>query len=82
MQKLIIASDIGGSNETVIDGKTGILFNAANFDDLANKIRKGMNMEPDELEEMGIKGRENDVKKFNVEKMGFSTYSEYKKLCN
>ena len=82
MQKLIIASDIGGSNETVIDGKTGILFKAANPDDLSNKIIKVMNMDPDELVEMGINGRENAVKKFNVEKMCFSTYSEYKKLFN
>jgi glycosyltransferase involved in cell wall biosynthesis len=82
MQKLIIASNIGGSNETVIDGKTGILFKAANPDDLSNKIIKVMNMDPDELLEMGINGRENAVKKFNVEKMCFSTYSEYKKLFN
>ena len=26
MQKVIIASNIGGSNETVVDGKTGFLF--------------------------------------------------------
>ena len=41
-----------------------------------------MNTDPDELVEMGINGRENAVKKFNVEKMCFSTYSEYKKLFN
>ena len=82
MQKLIIASNIGGSNETVIDGKTGILFKAANSDDLSNKIITVMNMDPNELIKMGINGRENAVKKFNVEKMCFSTYSEYKKLFN
>jgi glycosyltransferase involved in cell wall biosynthesis len=82
MQKLIIASNIGGSNETVIDGKTGILFKAANSDDLSKKIIKVMNMDPNELIKMGINGRENAVKKFNVEKMCFSTYSEYKKLFN
>ena len=82
MQKLIIASNIGGSNETVIDGKTGILFEAANSDDLSNKIIKVINTDPNELMEMGINGRENAVKKFNVEKMCFSTYSEYKKLFN
>ena len=80
MQKLIIASNIGGSNETVIDGKTGILFESANSDDLSNKIIKVINTDPKELMEMGINGRENAVKKFNVEKMCFSTYSEYKKL--
>ena len=82
MQKMIVASNLGGSNETVIDGKTGILFEAGNSDELSEKIIKVMNMDPDELLEMGINGRENAVKKFNVEKMCFSTYSEYKKLFN
>jgi len=34
------------------------------------------------LKSMGIEGRKNVIKKFNVEKMCFSTYSEYKKLFN
>jgi glycosyltransferase involved in cell wall biosynthesis len=82
MQKMIIASNLGGSNETVIDGKTGILFEAGNSEDLSEKIIKVMNMDLNELDKMGILGRENAVKKFNVEKMCFSTYSEYKKLFN
>ena len=82
MQKMIIASNLGGSNETVIDGKTGILFEAGNSEDLSEKIIKVMNMDPNELNKMGSLGRENAVKKFNVEKMCFSTYSEYKKLFN
>ena len=41
-----------------------------------------MNMDPNEISKMGNNGRENVVKKFNVEKMCFSTYSEYKKLFN
>ncbi len=82
MQKIIIASNIGGSNETVINGKSGILFEAGNSDDLSKKIIQVMNMDPDELSKMGNYGRENVIKKFNVEKMCFSTYSEYKKLFN
>ena len=82
MQKLILASNIGGSNETVIDGKSGILFEAGNSDDLSKKIIQVMNFDPNELSKMGNFGRENVVKKFNVEKMCFSTYSEYKKLFN
>ena len=31
---------------------------------------------------MGKEGRKNVIKKFNVEKMCFSTYSEYKRLLN
>ena len=34
------------------------------------------------LKLIGIEGRKNIIKKFNVEKMCFSTYSEYKKLIN
>ena len=34
------------------------------------------------LKTVGIEGRKNVIKKFNVEKMCFSTYSEYKKLFN
>ena len=82
MQKIIVASNLGGSNETVIDGKTGILFDAGNSDELSEKIIKVMNMDPNEISKMGNNGRENVVKKFNVEKMCFSTYSEYKKLFN
>ena len=82
MQKMIVASNLGGSNETVIDGKTGILFDAGNSDELSEKLIKVMNMDPDEISKMGNNGRENVVKKFNVEKMCFSTYSEYKKLFN
>ena len=82
MKKLIIASNIGGSNETIIDGKTGILFEAGNSDNLSEKIIKAINMDQNTLIKMGNDARENVVKKFNVEKMCFSTYSEYKKLFN
>ena len=49
---------------------------------LSEKIIKVMNMDPNEISKMGNNGRENVLKKFNVEKMCFSTYSEYKKLFN
>ena len=41
-----------------------------------------MNLEENTLKQMGIEGRKNVITKFNVEKMCFSTYSEYKKLFN
>ena len=82
MQKLILASNIGGSKETIIDNKTGLLFEASNSDDLSKKIIEAMNLEENTLKQMGIEGRKNVIKKFNVEKMCFSTYSEYKKLFN
>ena len=82
MEKLIIASNIGGSNETVVDGKTGLLFESGNAKSLSEKIIQGLTMEETSLKTMGIEGRKNIMKKFNVEKMCFSTYSEYKRLLN
>ena len=38
MQKPIIASNIGGSNETIIDEKTGFLFDAGSAKSLSRKI--------------------------------------------
>ena len=82
MQKVIIASNIGGSNETVIDGKTGFLFQAGDAKSLSKMILKVFNMNDASLKLIGTEGRKNIIQKFNVEKMCFSTYSEYKKILN
>ena len=82
MEKIIIASNIGGSNETIIDEKTGYLFESGNPKSLCDKILKVLNLDDTTLKTVGIEGRKNAVSKFNVEKMCFSTYSEYKKLIN
>ncbi len=82
MEKVIIASNIGGSNETVIDGKTGYLFETGNPQSLCEKIIKVLNLDETTLKMIGTEGRKNIISKFNVEKMCFSTYSEYKKLIN
>ena len=82
MEKPIIASNIGGSKETVIDEKTGYLFEAGNAKSLSQKILKTLTTNEANLISIGIEGRKNIVQKFNVEKMCFSTYSEYKRLLN
>ena len=82
MEKPIIASDIGGSNETIIDNVTGFLFQSGNAEALSKKIVEALQLDESRLKSIGIEGRKNIIKKFNVEKMCFSTYSEYKKLLN
>ena len=82
MEKPIIASNIGGSNETIIDEKTGFLFETGNAKSLSQKILKTLSLDETSLKSVGIEGRKNIIKKFNVEKMCFSTYSEYKRLLN
>ncbi len=82
MQKPIIASNIGGSIETIINDKTGFLFESGNPVALSKKIIEVLNLDESTLKSMGNEGRKNVIKKFNVEKMCFSTYLEYKKLLN
>ncbi len=82
MQKPILASNLGGSKETIIDNKTGLLFEAGNSEEMSKKIIELLNLDKSTIKRMGIEGRKNVINKFNVEKMCFSTYSEYKKLFN
>ena len=82
MEKPIIASNIGGSKETIIDDKTGFLFEAGKPEALTKKLIHVLNLDESTLKFIGIEGRKNVVNKFNIEKMCFSTYSEYKKLIS
>jgi len=82
MCKPIIASNIGGSIETIISDKTGFLFEAGKPESLSKKIIEVLQLDETTLKSLGNEGRKNVINKFNVEKMCFSTYSEYKKLIN
>ena len=82
MKKPIIASNIGGSIETIINDKTGFLFEAGKPESLSKKIIEVLQLDETTLKSLGNEGRKNVINKFNVEKMCFSTYSEYKKLIN
>ena len=82
MEKPVIASNIGGSNETIIDEKTGFLFESGDAKSLSQKILKVLNLDETSLKSIGAEGRKNIIQKFNVEKMCFSTYSEYKRIIN
>ena len=49
---------------------------------LAEKLLEALKLDELTLKLMGSEGRKNVIKKFNVEKMCLTTYSEYKKLIN
>ena len=82
MGKPIIASTIGGSKETIIDNITGFLFAAGDISSLSQKLAHVFDLDETTLKSMGNEGRKNVTNKFNVEKMCFTTYSEYKKLLS
>ena len=80
MQIPIIASDIGGSRETIIKDKTGYLFKNKDPKDLADLITMIMHKDYNSLKSIGFEGRKNVLKRFDVDKMCQSTFTEYKKL--
>jgi len=80
MNKPIVASNIGGSRETILNGKSGLLYKYNDQKELAKTIKKVMEMNKQSLRLMGEQGRKNVEKKFNVDQMCQSTFTEYKKL--
>ncbi len=80
MEIPIIASDIGGSKETVAKDKTGFLFKSGDPKALADTIIMVMQKDYNSLKSFGFEGRKNVLKKFDVDKMCNTTFTEYKKL--
>ena len=82
MSKPIIASNIGGSKETILKDKSGLLYKHDDPRELAKSINTVMELDQDALNSIGNEGRKNIIKKFDVESMCDSTLREYKKLLN
>ena len=80
MGKLIIASNIGGSKETIINKKSGFLYKFDDPRELAKSLNTAIQLTQEELKSMGNEGRKNIAKKFDVETMCDTNLNEYKKL--
>ena len=80
MGKPIIASNIGGSKETVLNRKSGYLYKHDDPRELAKYLNTVIQLNQEELKLMGNEGRKNVTKKFDVEIMCDSNLREYKKL--
>ena len=82
MGKPIIASDLGGSKETILKGKSGFLYKHDDSRQLAKVLNVVTALDQDALNSIGNEGRKNITKKFDVEAMCDSTLREYKKLLD
>jgi len=80
MGKPIIATDIGGSKETIVNKKSGFLYKHDDPRELAKVLNAVIQLSQDELKLIGNEGRKNVTKKFDVETMCQSNLKEYKKL--
>jgi len=82
MEKPIIASDLGGSKETILNKKSGFLYKHDDPRELAKTLNTVIQLDQDTLNSIGNEGRKNIIKKFDVEAMCDTTLREYKKLLN
>ncbi len=78
--RIIIATKIGGSLETIIDGKTGFLVDVNDSEKFAELIDKVLEMSKEQADEMGIAGRKNIEENFSNEKMCGETIKVYKEV--
>jgi glycosyltransferase involved in cell wall biosynthesis len=58
-KKPLIVSDLGGTRELILEGETGLVFEAGNTSDLADKIKKMLALTKEERTLMGQRGMEN-----------------------
>jgi glycosyltransferase involved in cell wall biosynthesis len=82
--KPIVCSQIGGLSEIVEEGKTGLLFEPGNAEDLAEKIRY-LWERPELCAKMGEAGREKALREYSLSKYYERLMGVYKKaltLCN
>ncbi|MBR1825092.1 MAG: glycosyltransferase family 4 protein [Alphaproteobacteria bacterium] len=82
MGRVVIASNIGGSVETVIDGVTGRLFESENADSLAAALRWGLSLSTEEREKIGAAAIKNVKEHFTKQIMCDKTIKVYEELIN
>ena len=80
MSKPIVASNLGGSKETILNKKSGFLYKHDDPRELAKNLNTVIQLNQEELKLIGNEGRKNVTKKFDVEVMCDSNLREYKKL--
>jgi glycosyltransferase involved in cell wall biosynthesis len=74
--RAVIASNAGGLPEIIIDGKTGLLFEPRNYNDLANKILMLLN-DKEKRNELGNNAALYANEYFSIEKHVESIYAVY-----
>ncbi|MAJ86218.1 MAG: glycosyl transferase family 1 [Candidatus Pelagibacter sp.] len=82
MKKPIIASNLGGSKETILNEKSGFLYKFDDPRELGSILNDLMDKDKETLNLIGNEGRKNIIRKFDVENMCKSTFNAYKKILN
>lgn len=82
MGRVVVASNIGGSVETVIDGVTGRLYESTSVQALSEAIDWALHLSTEEREKIGAAGIKNVKEHFTKQIMCDKTIEVYKELIN
>ena len=82
MGKFVVASNHGGSTETVINNETGFLYPPQDYQELANMIIKAIDQKKYNSSEVSKAGIKNVVDNYSVESMCKQTLEFYKKILS
>lgn len=82
MGRVVVASNIGGSVETVIDGVTGRLYESTSAQALSEAIEWALHLSTAEREKIGAAGIKNVKEHFTKQIMCDKTIAVYKELIN
>lgn len=80
MKKMIIATNIGGSLETVIDGETGFLVEVGDVDKMAEAIDKALTLDKSLSDKICDNARKHIERNFSSKKMCEETIKIYRKI--
>lgn len=80
MKRVTIATNIGGSLETIIDGKTGFLADVKDSSHMAKLIDHALSMSDEEVMAIGVAARENIENNFSNQQMCDKTLDVYREV--
>jgi glycosyltransferase involved in cell wall biosynthesis len=77
----VIASDVGGCNESVAEGETGFLVPRGDVDSLRDRLLRLIS-KPEERRKMGMAGRARYEKEFTFRRMYERTLEVYREVLD
>jgi glycosyltransferase involved in cell wall biosynthesis len=81
MARVVVASDLGGTAETLVDGAGGFLVPAGDVDALAAAFDRALALSRPERAQMGVVAWKRIHERYTLDAMCEATFDLYGRLC-
>lgn len=81
-EKIVIATNIGGARDTIIESQTGFFVEPFDVENFAKLISRVLKMNKEETSAFGTRGRKNIEENFSNERMCNDTIAIYQKILS